>query len=302
MSMTSTQPLQMSSVRIWTLAARPKTLPAGIVPVLVAGVMAYGDGGFHLMSFLAALFGSVMIQVGTNYANDLFDYMKRADTGERIGPLRVTQAGLVTPRQTAIATIIVFALALAAGAYLVFRGGWPVAIIGLASILCGILYTAGPLALGYVGAADLFVLIFFGPVALAGTYYVQTLHMSWPIILAGLPFGMISTAILVVNNLRDIDTDGKSGKRTLAVRHGRTFARWEYVSLLIGAGVFPAVMDAAGYGRKLIFVAAFYILFSGPSIGAVFTVTDGDHLNNTLAATGRLLIIYGLLFAIGWLW
>jgi 1,4-dihydroxy-2-naphthoate octaprenyltransferase len=286
---------------VWLLAARPKTLPAGIVPVLVAGVIAYGDGGFHLLSLLAALFGSIMIQIGTNYANDLFDYKKQTDTSERIGPMRVTQAELATPRQTAIATVIVFALAFLAGIYLVSRGGWPVVIIGLSSILCGVLYTAGPLALGYIGIADIFVLFFFGPVALGGTYYVQTLEISWPIIIAGLPFGMISVAILVVNNLRDINTDQKGGKRTLAVRYGRTFARNQYLIMLLGAALIPIAMTISGHAGTFLPLAALYLIFAFSPIRIVFTITDGETLNHTLAATGRLLIIYGILFSIGWL-
>ena len=286
--------------KVWLMAARPKTLPAGIVPVVVAGAIAYGDGGFHAWSFLAALFGSIMIQVGANYANDLFDFMKRTDTSERIGPIRVTQAGLATPRQTAIAAIIVFSLAAAAGLFLVYRGGWPIAIIGLASIACGILYTAGPVALGYIGVADIFVLIFFGPVALAGTYYVQTLHMSWEIILAGVPFGMISTAILTVNNLRDAESDRRGGKKTLAVRFGRTFARFEYLLMLLGAAAL-AVIIALGVKRTLLLLSIVYLLPAVPVMKDVFTTTDGEKLNGALAATGRLLIIYGLLFGAGWL-
>jgi len=292
--------MKPSPVKIWLLAARPKTLPAGIVPVLVGGVMAYAAEGFHLLSFLAALFGSIMIQIGTNYANDLFDYKKQTDTTDRIGPLRVTQAGLATPRQTATATCVVFALAFLAGIYLVYRGGWPVVIIGLSSILFGILYTAGPLALGYIGVADMFVFVFFGPVALAGTYYVQTLEMSWPVILAGVPFGMISTAILVVNNLRDIETDTKGGKRTLAVRYGRTFARWQYLIMLGGAALIPVVMSVFDLAGSYLPLAALYLLLARKPVKAVFISRDGETLNDTLADTGKLLIIYGILFGIGW--
>jgi 1,4-dihydroxy-2-naphthoate octaprenyltransferase len=287
--------------KIWLLAARPKTLPAGIVPVLVAGAMAYGDGAFHWLSFLAALFGSIMIQIGTNYANDLFDYVKKTDTSERIGPVRVTQSGLATPRQTAAATALVFTLAFLVGIYLVYRGGWPVVIIGLASILCGVLYTAGPLALGYIGIADLFVLMFFGPVALAGTYYVQTLTISWPVITAGIPFGLISTAILVVNNLRDVDTDKKGGKKTLAVRYGRKFARYQYLVMLIAAAAVPVLMTVSGHGAKYLPIAAIYLVFSFSAVRTVFKSVDGETLNKTLAATGKLLILYGILFSIGWL-
>jgi 1,4-dihydroxy-2-naphthoate octaprenyltransferase len=291
-----------SAVRVWWLAARPKTLPAGIVPVLVGSVIAYDHGGFHLPAFLAALFGSIMIQIGTNFANDLFDYLKQTDTNDRIGPLRVTQAGLATPRQMALATMIVFSLAVLAGVYLVYRGGWPVVIIGVSSILFGILYTAGPLALGYIGIADLFVLVFFGPVALAGTYYVQALYITPAVIMAGIPLGMLSTAILDVNNLRDMETDRKGGKRTLAVRYGRTFARYEYLLLLLAAALIPVLMVTLEVAKPPIMLAVFYLPFSYRSVSTVFSSVEGDRLNKTLAATGRLLIIYGLLFSIGWLW
>lgn len=285
---------------MWLLAARPKTLPAGIVPVLIGGAIAFSDGLFHLPSFLVALFGSIMIQIGTNYANDLFDFKKDADTSERIGPTRVTQAGLVTPRQIAIATTIVFTLAFLAGIYLVYRGGWPIVIIGLASIACGVLYTAGPMALGYIGLADIFVLLFFGPVALAGTYYVQAREMATPIIIAGIPFGMISVAILVVNNLRDIDTDKKSRKKTLAVRFGRRFARIEYLLMLLGAAGVALYLQIA-CDKNYLWLSVLYLGFAVGPIRAVFGSTDGQLLNRTLAGTGRLLIIYGLLFGAGWL-
>jgi len=294
------RPIKPPFRRIWFLAARPKTLPAGIVPVLVGGVMAFGDGRFHLLSFLAALFGSIMIQVGANFANDLFDFKKQSDTSERIGPMRVTQAGLATPRQMTAATIIVFSLTVLAGVYLVYRGGWPIVVIGLVSIACAILYTAGPLALGYLGLGDVFVLIFFGPVALAGTYYVQALDVSLPVILAGIPFGMISTAILTVNNLRDIETDKESDKKTLAVRFGRTFARYEYLVMLLGAAVM-AVLLSITFDKIYLLLAILYLAFSLGALRTVFMNTDGERLNNTLAVTGRLLIIYGLLFGAGWL-
>ncbi|MCK5124777.1 MAG: 1,4-dihydroxy-2-naphthoate polyprenyltransferase [candidate division Zixibacteria bacterium] len=282
------------------LAARPKTLPAGVVPVLVGGVLAYSHGGFSILPFLAALFGSVMIQIGTNFANDFFDFKKNTDTAERVGPMRVTQAGLVTQRQITMAMIIAFGLAFLAGIYLVSIGGWPIVIIGLASILCGVLYTAGPYALGYLGLGEIFVLVFYGPVALAGTYYVQTLNAPTEIIVAGLPFGMISTAILIVNNLRDVDTDKKTGKNTLAVRFGKTFARIEYAVMIAGAGVIAPILMSMGHGGKFMYVSIAYLIFAPPAVRAVFTSNDGEQLNATLAATGKLLIIYGILFSLGW--
>lgn len=290
---------KLSPAKIWFLAARPKTLPAGLVPALCGGALAYAERVFHLPSFLAAVFGSVMIQIGANYANDLFDHLKRTDTSERIGPTRATQAGLVTPKQMAVATAVVFALATLVGVYLVARGGWPIVIIGLASIACGILYTAGPMALGYIGVADLFVLVFFGPVALAGTYYVQALTVTRPIIVAGFAFGMISTAILTVNNLRDIDTDRKGGKNSLAVIFGRRFARIEYAVMMVGAVVL-AVALAMTERKPFLSLTALYLLPAVGPVKTVFTKTDGEVLNDTLAATGRLLLLYGLLFSIGW--
>jgi len=291
---------KMSPWRVWYLAARPKTLPAGIVPVLVGGGIAYGDGYFRLLSFLAALIGGVAIQIGTNYANDLFDFTKQTDNVERIGPLRVTQAGLATPRQTAIATAVAFILAITAGSYLIYRAGWPVVVIGLISIACGLLYTAGPMALAYLGLGDVFVLIFFGPVALAGTYYVQAHQISAPVILAGIPFGMISTAILTVNNLRDVDSDKKGDKKTLAVRFGRAFAQREYLFMMT-VPVLVAVLLAIVTGRTFLLLIIFFLPFTISAIRTVFSTTDGERLNETLAVSGRLLILYGALFTGGWL-
>lgn len=295
-----TKTIKMSLWRIWYLAARPKTLPAGIVPVLVGGAIAYGDGRFHWLSFLAALIGGAAIQIGTNYANDLFDFTKQTDNAERIGPLRVTQAGLANPRQTAIATAMAFSLAVTAGSYLIYRAGWPVVVIGLVSIVCGLLYTAGPLALAYLGLGDIFVFIFFGPVALAGTYYVQAHQISTPVILAGIPFGMISTAILTVNNLRDVDADQKGGKKTLAVRFGRTFARREYLFMMT-VPVLLAVLLAIITGRTFLTLVLLFLPFTIGAIKTVFSGTDGEKLNEILAVSGRLLILYGALFAVGWL-
>jgi 1,4-dihydroxy-2-naphthoate octaprenyltransferase len=281
------------------LAARPKTLPASLVPALAGGAIACAERAFYFWPFIAAVFGALMIQIGANFANDLFDHLKRTDTPERIGPTRATQAGLVTPRQMAAATAIVFSLATLAGVYLVYRGGWPIVIIGLSSIACGILYTAGPVALGYIGLADLFVLVFFGPVALAGTYYVQALTVTRPIIIAGFAFGMISVAILTVNNLRDIDTDRKGGKNSLAVLFGRNFARMEYCLMLAGAVIIAAVL-AITQRKPYLVLTVLYLPLAVAPLKAVFTTTDGETLNNTLAATGRLLLVYGVLFCLGW--
>jgi len=289
-----------SRLHIWLLAARPKTLPAAVAPVLIGTAIAYADDGFHWLSALAAALGAVFIQIGTNLANDYYDFKKGIDTKERLGPMRVTQAGLVSPAQTRAATIIVFAVAFLIGIYLVYRGGWPIVAIGLLSILFGILYTGGPYPLGYNGLGDIFVLIFFGPVAVAGTHYVQTLTLSPAALAAGLAPGLFSVAILTVNNLRDLDNDRAAGKRTLQVRFGRRFAVAEYVTVLLAACSLPIVLTLVFGVSQWVLLSALTLPIAVPAIKAVATIS-GRELNNTLAATGRLLLIYSVLFAGGWL-
>jgi len=288
------------SVSTWLLAARPKTLAAGMAPVILGGAMAWADGAFHGLAFACALLGAVQIQVGTNYANDYFDFVKGTDTAERIGPTRATQAGLVSPGTMLAATVVVFALALLPGGYLIYRGGWPILLIGVVSIACGVLYTGGPFPLGYVGLGDVFVLVFFGPVAVAGTYYVQALDVTPASLWAGVAAGLWSTAILTVNNLRDLEGDRKSGKRTLAVRFGRDFARWEYAACIVTAGLLVPAGLCVGRGPWVL-LAALSVPASIPAIRTVFTSTDGETLNNTLAVTGKLLLLYAVLFSVGWL-
>jgi 1,4-dihydroxy-2-naphthoate octaprenyltransferase len=290
-----------SKPQIWWLAARPKTLPAAATPVIIAGALALADGVFHLPSFLAALLGGLLIQIGTNYANDLFDFKKSVDTQERLGPLRVTQAGLVTASEMRIATMIVFALAFCIGIYLVMRGGIPIVIIGITSILCGVLYTAGPYPLGYIGLGEIFVLIFFGFVPVAGTYYVMALKINGQVLLSGLAPGLLSIAILAVNNLRDLNTDRASGKRTLAVRFGKRFAQVEYIVVVVAATLYPPLHYLIFRTHPLIMLASITLLFSIPLCKTVLTVDDGKVLNKTLAGTGRLLLLFGVCFSAGML-
>lgn len=283
------------------MAARPKTLPAAVAPVVIGTVMAYGDGLVHWLSAAAALFGAIMIQIGTNFANDYYDYTKGTDEGERLGPTRATQAGLVTPIQMKVAIAVAFGLAFLAGVYLVYRGGWPVVVIGLASILFGILYTGGPYPLGYHGLGDIFVLIFFGPVAVGGTYYVQTLTITWPVIVAGLAPGLFSVAILTVNNLRDVKGDAAAGKHTLAVRFGETFAKSEYLLSIVVASLVPLSIVLALQDRVFCVATVIIPVLAIPAIRSVFANTDGPSMNNALAGTGRLLLFFTLLFSVGWL-
>lgn len=290
-----------SAFRIWLEAARPKTLPAAAAPVLMGCAMAWEAGLFHPLAALCAFVGALLIQIGTNYANDYFDFAKGADTGERLGPTRATAAGLVSPARMKAATAIVFGLAFVAGLYLIYRGGWPILLVGVLSILFGILYTGGPFPLGYIGAADVFVLIFFGPVAVGGTYYVQALELPWYVAVAGLGPGLLSTAILTVNNLRDADGDRKAGKKTLAVRLGKGFSRAQYAVCMVVATVGVPLAVCVGTGEHWPALAAMVVLPAAvPQIRRVYTV-EGRPLNATLAATGKLTLLFSVLFSIGWL-
>ena len=293
--------MSSSSIDTWVSASRPRTLPAAAAPVIIGTAMAIEAGGFHLLSCLAALIGALLIQIGTNFANDYYDFKKGADKGERLGPTRATQSGLVTPEAMRQAMFLIFGLAILVGVYLVWRGGWPIVIIGLSSVLFGILYTGGPYPLGYNGLGELFVLIYFGPVAVGGTYYVQTLDINSTVLIAGLAPGLFSVAILAVNNLRDINNDRRTGKRTLAVRFGDTFARYEYVLAITAAAFIPMVLWVVTQSHPLgmISIAALVIAVK-PSV-TVFAFTDGRQLNSVLSDTGRILLLYSILFSVGWL-
>ncbi|MCP4643659.1 MAG: 1,4-dihydroxy-2-naphthoate polyprenyltransferase, partial [bacterium] len=274
-------------MKVWILAARPKTLPAAVAPVIVGTAMAYASGLPHWPSAVCALLGAALIQIGTNLANDYFDFVKGTDTDDRKGPTRATQAGFVAPGVMLRAAVFVFALVLVPGAYILWRGGWPFLIIGILSIACGVLYTGGPYPLGYVGLGDVFVLVFFGPVAVVGTYYLQTYVITPDSLIAGLAVGLMSVALLAVNNMRDVDEDRRAGKRTLAVRFGRGFARVEYaVCLFLAAFVVPAYFFLTTQHR-LFGLVPIVVLGSGiPAIKAVFSTTDGATLNHVLGTTG----------------
>jgi 1,4-dihydroxy-2-naphthoate octaprenyltransferase len=286
-----------SRAQIWIEAARPKTLGAAIAPVLIGAALANAEHKFHAASVIAALLSAIGIQIGTNFCNDYCDFKKGADK-ERIGPVRATQAGLVTPQAMKLATVLAFGFAVLCSVYLIARGGWPVVAIGVASILAGVIYTAGPKPLAYVGLGDLFVLIFFGPVAVAGTYFVQTLEFSRSAAIAGIGPGLIAVAILVVNNLRDMEGDAKVGKRTLAVRLGATFSRAQYVVCVL-AGCTLAVLPLRGTRAEhaaLLGCAALASAF--PAIRRVL-LREGSDLNPALGMTGKVLVVYSVLFVFG---
>ena len=288
-------------LRGWLLAIRPKTLGAAVTPILIGTAMAFGEGKGHALSALAALLGALLIQIGTNFSNDYFDYIKGADTEERLGPVRATQSGLVSPKTMFWNFVIVFGLATLVGIFLVFRGGWPIVIIGILSIASGILYTGGPWPIGYLGLGDLFVLIFFGPVSVGGTFYVQTLEISSVVIVAGLGPGLLATALLAVNNLRDEPTDKKIGKQTLAVRFGTTFARVEYISAFVFSAIIPFILAFWTETHWYACFSALIIIMGLSPILQIFSGVKGSELNKTLASTGKLILIYGILFSLGWL-
>ena len=292
--------MKIAPLKVWLMASRPKTLFAAVAPVIIGTAMAFGDNVVHWPSAILAGLCSVLIQIGTNFANDFYDFHKGADDEKRLGPTRVTQAGLVSHSVMKIATILVFSLAFIAGLYLVYRGGWPILMIGILSILFGILYTGGPYPLGYNGLGDIFVLIFFGFIAVSGTYYVQALHVTREVVIAGLAPGLFSTAILTVNNYRDIENDRKSGKRTLAVRFGANFAKMEYLFAIIIATLTPPILLYFDPQRTFVLLSSLTFLFAIPAIKTVLSQQPGILFNAVLAKTGQLLLIYSLLFALGW--
>lgn len=288
------------SLKNWILAIRPKTLPASVAPVLIGTAMAFGDGIHHFSTAFVCLFAALAIQIGTNLANDYYDFQKGTDTAERVGPIRATQAGLVRPVTMKAAFIFAFLLSGLACVWLVQRGGWPIAILGVLAVLSGIFYTAGPYPLGYLGLGEIFVFIFFGPVAVAGTYYVQSLEINAAVLLAGVSPGLLSVGILAVNNLRDMETDRKSGKMTLAARWGRSFALSEYLFCIIASAMMPVLIYILIEDHIGILACALINLLAIPVIKTVFT-QPGASLNRALASTGKLLLIYSVLFAIGWI-
>jgi len=290
-------------VRVWVWAARPKTLGAAVAPVLAGTGMAVEAGAWHVLSATLALIGAVLIQVGVNYHNDYADYVQGADTEDRVGPLRVTQAGLVAPETMRRATIFVFGLAVVSGLYLIVRGGWPILVVGLASIGAAVWYTAGRYSLAALGLADLFVFVFFGPVAVGGTYYVQALSLPVEVLVAGAGPGLLSIAILLVNNVRDVAEDRAAGKRTLVVRFGRRFGIAAYGACVIGALVLSAVLAVGPFGAELHPWAAAPLALLPLAIRPIRTMattTDPERLNPLLGATGRILLLWAILFAIGW--
>lgn len=291
--------LKPQPLRLWLLAARPKTLPASLAPVLVGTSLALGAGRFEALAFAMALLGALFIQVGTNLSNDYSDARRGADSEDRLGPLRVTAGGLLPPRRVLHATYLAFALAVLCGIYLIIHAGLILLAVGAASILAGVLYTGGPRPYGYEGLGELFVFLFFGIVAVVGSWYVQVQRLPAGPFLVAVPVGLLAVAILVVNNLRDIETDARVGKRTLAVRLGVARTRALYALCLAAAYAMLPVIWGAG----ALDAFALLPLSSAPlalrSARVVATRRDGPSLNGALAATAQLQLIFCLLLALG---
>jgi 1,4-dihydroxy-2-naphthoate octaprenyltransferase len=289
----------VSGFRIWLMAARIRTLPAAVAPVLVGTALAGFEGVFHPLRFVAALIGAVFIQVGTNLSNDYSDARRGADAEDRLGPVRVTAGGLVPPRRVLVATYVSFAVAVAAGGYLVAVAGWQLLLVGAASILAGVLYTGGPRPYGYEGLGEVFVFLFFGIVAVAGSYFVQIRHLQWDAFALAVPVGLLAASILVVNNYRDIDTDRRAHKRTLAVRLGRERTRILFASMVYLAYLTTPVTWAFGPLKAWVLLPWLTIPLATQVVRIVRNRTDGASLNGALAQTGMLQLAFCTLLASG---
>ena len=288
------------TLQAWTLAIRPRTLPAAAAGVVMGSALAWRDGFFRIDAALACLFAALLLQIGSNLANDVFDFERGSDTPERLGPTRVTQAGMLTPKQVKVGMGVVFSIAALLGLYLAWLGGLPIILIGIAAIISAIAYTGGPFPLGYHGLGDIFVFIFFGIAAVAGTYYVQAGSVSTAAWWMTIPPGLIITAILVVNNLRDLENDRKGGKHTLAVILGERFTKIEY--LICMAVAYLILPIAAWLG-----IVSWFSLLAWGSLPIALRATrtvftqKGRPLNAALAGTGQTAFVFSLLFWVGML-
>ncbi len=279
------------------MAARVRTLPAAVAPVLVGTALAVAQGVFRPGAFVAALCGAVLIQVGTNLSNDYSDARRGADTEDRLGPVRVTAGGLVPPRTVLLAAALTFGAAVLCGLYLVAVAGWELLVLGVLSILAGVLYTGGPRPYGYEGLGEVFVFLFFGLVAVAGSSFAQLEAWPWEALALAVPVGLLAAAILVVNNVRDLDTDRRAGKRTLAVRLGRRGARAHFAVLVVGA--FVALAPMAVLLAPTVLLPWLLLPLAARLVATVRTHVDGPTLNVALARTGLLQLAFCLLLSAG---
>lgn len=287
----------MSPLQVWVLAARPKTLPAAVAPVIAGTAVAYYEDGQHWVSAVLAILTALLLQVAANFANDALDFRKGADTGERLGPTRVTASGMISAEGVMRATAVTLALAVVTGLPLVFRGGWPILLLGVAAIVCAVAYTGGPFPLGYLGLGEVFVFIFFGLAAVAGTAYIQTGELTTLALAVSVPIGALAVGILIVNNLRDIETDRVAGKKTLAVRLGARNTRLEYGLMLVIAGASPVVFWAVGWLDWPVVLTLLWWPY-GVALWNQITARTGRELNPTLGNTGRALLVYAVVISV----
>jgi len=286
-------------MRIWLMAARLRTLPAAVAPVLVGTSVAIQRGVFRPGAFAAALLGALFIQIGTNLANDYSDAKRGADAEDRVGPVRVTAGGLVPPRQVLMATYVTFGLAVVCGLYLVATSGVELLFVGIASIAAGVLYTGGPKPYGYEGLGELFVFLFFGVVAVTGSTFAQLESWPWQALVLSVPIGLLAAAILVVNNVRDMDSDKRAGKRTLAVRLGRERGRTIYALMIYGAYLAAPIPWLAGSLSPFLLLPWLTAPLAVKLVRTVRLHADGPTLNEALAQTGMLQLVFGLLLSAG---
>jgi len=285
-------------IRFWVEAARPRTLPAAIAPVLVGAALAWHDGVFLAPAAVLCLGFALLVQIGTNFANDYYDFVRGADTAARVGPRRAVAAGLIAPAIMRRAMIATFGAAFLAGLGLMAWGGPWLLVIGVTSIACGMAYTGGPWPIAYHGLGDVFVFLFFGLVAVGGTYFVQAQRVTLDVVLAGVPVGLLAANILVVNNYRDAETDALAGKRTLVVRFGRAAARAQFAGSLAVALAMPLVFVARGHEVACLLPLAVAPL-AGRHLHRLGRSKEPGELIALLGATGRLLALYALLFSAG---
>ncbi len=287
-------------MRPWLLATRPHTLPAAAVPVVVGATAAVAEGAtFDGLVFAVTVAAALLIQAGTNYANDYSDFHRGADHAGRLGPVRVTQSGLLAPHAVRRGIIAAFGLATVLGLYLAWVGGWPIIAIGIASITFGLAYTGGPWPFGYHGLGDVFVFVFFGIVAVTGTAYLQAGHWTMFALAASVPVGLLVTNILVVNNLRDLPTDRDAGKRTLAVRIGDAATRAQYTVFTAAAYIISALLAVPG-GRRLWLLLPWASLpLALHLVKRVQQGVSGRELNPLLEQSGKLLLAFGALLSAG---
>jgi 1,4-dihydroxy-2-naphthoate octaprenyltransferase len=297
--MTNKKSEDKSKMGAWILATRPRTLPAAIAPVMLGSATAVADKNFVWLPAVAALMVALLLQIGVNLANDYFDYLKGIDTQDRLGPARVTQSGLIPEKEVKAGMILTIILSLLPGIYLLTVGGLPVLIIGLACICVALAYSGGPFPLASHGLGDLFVFIFFGLVAVCGTYYVQALHLTPRVWLMGVIEGLLITAILVVNNLRDIQSDRQTGKRTLAVIIGNRGSRIEYVLLIAGAYVIPIILWLGGRMSAWVLLPLISLPAALSLMRLIWKNPADPILNQALAKTAKLALIYSILLSIG---